>query len=247
VYIYGATLDDIQIAGYKYHTIDKTIFLVNETPHSIELATAFLFTPQACDTNQFKVINRFTGTQMRWENSDFFITKYRNLHGCRLFFSSFGEKSINDAIYLEFAKELNFTLDLSQNRFGNNTFAFGYYYVSFHDLRDLHIIDIEPRKIFIPPGKVYGEYEKMLLPFDTPTWIGVVITILMSSLSIFLIKKFSTNNQEIIFGRNNESPFMNFVAVLLNGGQHTNLVENVPRIFLLSFVLWSLIFRQESS
>jgi hypothetical protein len=86
VYIHGATLDDIQIASNKNHTIDKTIFLVNETPHSIALATAFLFTPQACHTNQFKVINRFTRTQMRWENSNFFVFKYRNLLGCPLFF-----------------------------------------------------------------------------------------------------------------------------------------------------------------
>jgi hypothetical protein len=88
-------------------------------------------------------------------------------------------------------------------------FYFGYFYEANHWLTDIHILDIEPRKIFIPPGEVYGEYEKMQLPFDAATWIGIVITLFVSSLAIFLIKMFCRSNQEIFFGRNNGSPFMN--------------------------------------
>jgi hypothetical protein len=247
VYIHGATLEDIQIASYKNNKIDKTIFLVNETPQSIELATAFLFTPQACHKNQFKVINRFTRTQMKWENTNFFVLKYRNLHGCPLIFRSSGEHLL---LYSKLAIELNFTMDFSEEDFNLNqeiTFGYGYVVETVQNPANMHIIDIEPRKIFIPPGEVYGDYEKMTLPFDTATWIGIVLMIVVCSSVIFLIKKFNQTNQAIFFGRNNKSPFMNFVAVLLNGAQHTTLVENVPRMFLLTFIIWSLIFRQESS
>jgi hypothetical protein len=245
VYIHGASLDDIQIAEKKWDTIHKTIFLVNETPHSIELATAFLFTPQACHTNQFKVINRFTRTQMRWENSNFFMLKNGNLHGCPLIMGTSG--FINIDLYSRFAKALNFTMEKPEGDITSVSFHFGYFYEANHYLTEIHILDIEPRKIFIPPGEVYGDYEKMMLPFDTATWIGIVLAVLVCSSVIFLIKMFNATNQEIFFGRNNESPFMNFVAVLLNGGQHTTLLENVPRMFLLTFIFWSLIFRQESS
>jgi hypothetical protein len=244
VYIHGATLDDIRIASNKNETIDKAIFLVNETPHSIELATAFLFTPQTCHINQFEVINRFIGTQMKWESSNFFVLKYGNLHGCPLVFNNRGD--FNDIIYSKFAKELNFTIEKTNEKYESVqriSFHYGYFFEANHRLTEIHILDIEPRKIFIPPGEVYGEYEKMVLPFDTPTWIGIGLTIAVSCLTIVFIKKFNKSNQEIFFGRSNESPFMNFIDILLNGGQNTSLVENVPRIFLLTFVIWSLIFR----
>jgi hypothetical protein len=106
-----------------------------------------------------------------------------------------------------------------------------------------HTVDIQARKIYIPPGELYGEYEKMLLPFDTSTWIAIVMTIVMSILTILAIKLKDRLIQAVIFGRNNRSPLMNFINIVLNGGQHTTLMENVPRIFLMTLIFWSLIFR----
>jgi hypothetical protein len=60
VYVPNATIVDIRVISDKNHSIHKSIFLVNEMRDSIELATAFMYTTDACDTNQFKVINRFT-------------------------------------------------------------------------------------------------------------------------------------------------------------------------------------------
>jgi hypothetical protein len=60
VYFPNATIDDIQTPFNENSLIDNIDFLVNETHNSIELATAFLFTPDVCYKNQFKVINCFT-------------------------------------------------------------------------------------------------------------------------------------------------------------------------------------------
>jgi hypothetical protein len=123
VYIHNATIADIQVAGYKNHTIDKTIFLVNETLHSIELATAFLFTPDACHTNQFKVINRFTRQPKHWDNSNFFVEKYNKLHGCALDFDyktaffagllNFPLKEVNNEVLLN--ETISFSFDFLTN------------------------------------------------------------------------------------------------------------------------------------
>jgi hypothetical protein len=236
VYIHNATIADIQVAGYKNHTIDKTIFLVNETLHSIELATAFLFTPDACHTNQFKVINRFTRQPKQWDNSNFFVEKYSKLHGCAL--------EIHDGPF--FARELNFTVKIRSDDISvNETISF----LSDHYLNQIagesntYVNEINTRKIFIPPGELYGEYEKMLLPFDTTTWIAIVVMIVASILTVLAIKLKDPLIQAVIFGRNNRSPLMNFINIVLNGGQHTTLIENAPRILLLTLIFWSLIFR----
>jgi hypothetical protein len=36
---------------------------------------------------------------------------------------------------------------------------------------------------------------------------------------------------------------MEFISIMINGSQTRNVIENVPRIFLLTFIFWSLIFR----
>jgi hypothetical protein len=243
VYIPNSTMNDIRIVSYKNHTIDKTIFLLNENESSVELATSFMVTREACWKSQFKIINRFSRQQKRWENSDFFVEKYKNFHGCPLEFKYSTDLSIDFAN--QFRKILNFTIKYSNewvHLHHNISFA---YDLSFgvSDILSEFIMHTIPRKIYIPPGELYGEYEKMVLPFDTFTWIGIILTIFLSVGGILMIKWLMTRQQEIYFGRNNHSPLMNFVDIILNGSQVTNLIQNTPRIFLLTMLFWSLVFR----
>jgi hypothetical protein len=240
VYIHNATIKDIEVVSNKGHMIDKTIFLVNETLHSIELATSFLFTPEACNKNQFKVINRFPRSRKRWDNSNFFVEKYRNFYGCPI-------ELWKEYPILE--RHLNFTRKyLKGGPYLDKTISFAVEHLTLNKLErfNSYVTDMYPRKIYIPPGEVYGDYEKMLLPFDTSTWIAIVLTIGMSILTIVAIKMKPVKIQEIIFGDNNRSPFMNFISILLNGGQATNLSGSAPRMFLLTVIFWSLIFRLNS-
>jgi hypothetical protein len=237
VYVPNATIDDIQVVSDKNHTIHKSIFLVNEMHDSIELATAFMFTPDACHTNHFKVINRFT-RKNKWENSKFFVEKYRNFYGCTL------EVEFEDKLLYDV---LNFTQKVGQFQitFLKTSISFSTRHLSHDMLVDFnaYVFHGEAQKIYIPPGELYGDYEKMFLPFDISTWIAIGLTIFGSSSAILFIKWISPNNQEIYFGRNNPSPFMEFISIMINGSQARNVNENVPRVFLLTFIFWSLIFR----
>jgi hypothetical protein len=238
VYIRNATIEDIQVVSNKSYTIDKTIFLVNETRHSIELATSFMFTPDACYKNQFKVINRFMRRQHQWENSNFFVEKYKNFHGCPLDFGMYNNTFLD--------KELNYSVKLSRkNVLVNETMTFSM--IQMLKRKSLEgnwfLVSIIPNKIYIPPGKLYGEYEKMFLPFDRLTWIAIAVTVLVSILTIFVIKFKPIWIQNAIFGEGNRSPLMNLISILINGSQHGNLTQNAPRICLMTFLFWSLIFR----
>jgi hypothetical protein len=238
VYIHNATIKDIQVVGYKNHTIDKTIFLVNETLHSIELATSFLVTPKACWTNQFRVINRYTRQEKRWEeNTKFFVEKYSNFYKCIL---------ENRFDYRKFQKELNFTLKVRGTTvLLNESISFMMIHLphSMLGTPNLYVMQTIPKKILLPPGEVYSDFEKMFLPFDSSTWIAILLTIILGLFSIVVIKLMPRSFQNVIFGEDNRSPLMNFIDILLNGGQYRNLVGNAPRIFLMSAILWSLIFR----
>jgi hypothetical protein len=233
VYVPHATLNDVKVVSDKNHTIHKSIFLVNEMRESIELATAFMFTPDACYTNQFKVINRFT-PKNKWENSNFFVEKYSNFYGCNV-------AEQNEI----FKKILNYTdwqyfKSLPENPIW---IAFAPLHYTLFSTHDTYVVMFDSQKIYIPPGEVHGDYEKMFLPFDAFTWIAIGMTIFMPVSAILVIKWISPNNQEIYFGRNNRSPLMNFISILLNGSQARTVAGNAPRIFFLTFIFWSLIFR----
>jgi hypothetical protein len=238
VYIHNASMDDIQVAANKNHTIDKTMFFVNETCESIELATSFMFSPSVCHKNQFRVVNRFTRRQKRWEKSEFYQTKYKNFHGCPF------EIPWNRGSFLAHVFKFTSKETIHQVSVANTVTA----YIDIITPREIldvssYVSDIQPRKIYIPPGELYGDFEKMLLPFDTPTWIAIVLLILMGIVSILIIKLKPPEIQEVVFGRNNRSPLMNFFDIVLNGGQQNAMVENVPRILLVTFIFWTLIFR----
>jgi hypothetical protein len=234
VYVPSATINDIRIVSDKNHTIHKTIFLVNEMRDSIELATAFMYTPDACHTNQFKVINRFT-RKNKWENSKFFVEKYSNFYGCKLE-EGRKHKLLSDV--------LNFTQKIGKvNKKTSITFEFTALSIGLLEDFNSYVVSVDSQKIFIPPGELYGEYEKMFLPFDISTWIGIGVTIFVPSLAILIIKKIFPKHQETFFGTNNPSPFMEFIYITINGSQVRNVAENAPRIFFLTFVFWSLIFR----
>jgi hypothetical protein len=169
------------------------------------------------------------------------VEKYRNFHGCPLEYRRGYEK-----LYSVFGNALNFTLEYKKRHLTINDtvmFSIGYYYGNMMDDMIPFVTAFESRKIYIPPGEIYGDYEKMLLPFDKSTWIAIAVTIIMGILGILIIKRLTARIQERFFGANNRSPLMNFIEILINGCQHTNLVQNAPRFFLLNFMILSLIIR----
>jgi hypothetical protein len=172
------------------------------------------------------------------------VEKYNNFYGCPLkvggmggFFSthSLMANALNATPDFNFIPNVNVTaLALTQS--AENQLQY----------ENVFIIDTMYRMIFIPPGEVYSEYEKMWLPFESWTWIAIAAVVVAGFATIFIVKFFS-NLHQMLFGGNNRSPFMNFIDIVINGGQNTNFSENVPRMMLLNMLLWSLIFRQEYS
>jgi hypothetical protein len=167
------------------------------------------------------------------------VEKYNNFYGCKL-----GIKDEFDLLN----KTLNFIAKVGPHNhieFDQSPIAFEFAPITSQTVKsyNTYVVHIESGKIYIPPGELYGDYEKMFLPFDLSNWIAIGVIIFVSSSAIVVIKRFSSSNEEIYFGKNNPSPLMEFISIIINGSQHRRVTGNAPRIFLLTFIFWSLIFR----
>jgi hypothetical protein len=251
VYVPDASIQDLQFHPEYPHWKQKMGFLFNETLHSVDLATVFYHSmAKNCSVEVIKVINSFGRQEMKWKNSDFFVEKHKNFNKCYMFFGQ--DAKHNGAfwkIYQLFAYALNFRIVLYNEDSAESdffTFYFGFFsneFLKTTRFMNTYMIEMEQRKIYIPPGELYGDYEKMFLPFYTSAWVAIVLLVLFVVFAILAIKLKPPAIQRMIFGSNNRSPLMNFISILINGSQNTRLIENAPRICLAVFLFWSLIIR----
>lgn len=95
----------------------------------------------------------------------------------------------------------------------------------------------------VPPGEDYSGYEKLIFPFDIPTWLLIVITFLAAYVTIFFVNLSTLTIKHFVFGKNVSTPSLN-VAVIFSGSSLTTLpTKNFSRFLVISFVIYSLIIR----
>jgi predicted neutral ceramidase superfamily lipid hydrolase len=93
------------------------------------------------------------------------------------------------------------------------------------------------------PADAYTPYEKLLLPFDTETWILLLVTFLMTFVTILIINKLSIKAQSIVYGQQVETPIWNVVSIFFGVSQTKLPTENFSRYILTLFIVFCLIFR----
>jgi len=103
----------------------------------------------------------------------------------------------------------------------------------------------EEVKVFIitTPADAYTAYEKLLLPFDTETWILLILTFLVTFVTIFVINKLSKRAQNIVYGKQIETPIWNVISIFFGISQTKLPTENFSRFTLTLFIIFCLIFR----
>lgn len=97
--------------------------------------------------------------------------------------------------------------------------------------------------IIVTPGMLYTSFEKVLLPFDSTTWILLLTTFIITFLTIFLVKQLNTTIQNVIFGDKINNPFWNVISICFGISQVKLPKQNFSRFILLLFVFFCLIFR----
>jgi len=98
-------------------------------------------------------------------------------------------------------------------------------------------------KFIIPPGELYSGWEKLVLPFDIPTWILVAITFAAGLLTIQVIYRFPMFVRNFVFGRDVSTPTLNIFIAFYGLGQFVLPGRNFARFLLMLFIIWCLIMR----
>jgi len=90
---------------------------------------------------------------------------------------------------------------------------------------------------------LYTSFEKVILPFDTETWIGLLITIMSAVATILIINRFSSNIKNLFFGSRVQNPIFNITRGFFGIGQTLLPDGNFARLILTSFLFWCLVIR----
>jgi hypothetical protein len=113
--------------------------------------------------------------------------------------------------------------------------------VSSHHITHPFLSEVE--FFVVPPGEEYSGFDKLVLPFDSPTWFLIGLTFFVAFSIIFIVHFLSTKIQDFIFGNNVLSPTFNIAAHFFGLGQIALPRRNFPRFLLTIFILFSLIIR----
>jgi hypothetical protein len=95
----------------------------------------------------------------------------------------------------------------------------------------------------ITPGEKYSSYEKLFLPFDTETWTYLAIVFGVAFLTVFAGNLMPENLRNIFYGMRTKTPSFNIIGSFFGIPQNRLPMENFPRILLIYFVIFCLIFR----
>jgi hypothetical protein len=256
IYVPDITEEIITKNARKNYILGAVTFLMNFDNSSIELATSFYFTPEACNQNQITTINRFSGQTNQWENEDFYPEKYRDLHGCDLnvrFFEGFGN-IISKRIFEELAVQMNFKVvrrqetDFSLLLVNNpNVMEVTEMIIPLSTLSLKYQMSAaiynDAATLVVPPGKPLTDLERMFSAFDDETWIGIGLTFVVACIVISIIKLLPMTVRNFVFGLNIRNPILNLFDIFINGGQNQVPGRNFARFLLMMFVIWSLVFR----
>ncbi|CAG9806528.1 unnamed protein product [Chironomus riparius] len=91
--------------------------------------------------------------------------------------------------------------------------------------------------------EAYSSYEKLVLPFDTLTWIFSIAVFLGAFVCIFIINLISPTMQNLFYGEHVTSPALNVIGIYFGSSQISLPFRNFPRIILVTFIMFCLVLR----
>jgi uncharacterized protein YfcZ (UPF0381/DUF406 family) len=257
--------DRSEIVNFQY-------FLTEENECFV-LYTFVWYTQEICGRQQLFEVNRFDKNTKKWNNQNFKVDKFDNFFGCKLTFfceySGFPEIEYNwnkdeiegfqHDLVMEISKVLNFTFEWVLYDKSNVSTRFTpillylvrqmscnpiCYPPHFNPRRHLtEYYHTSAEYLAVPPGPFFNGYEKLLFPFDEPTWTLIFVTFVIAFVTIFVVNLMTNKIRNIVIGENVSMPTLNIVAHFFGCGQIVTPRRNFARFILMVFILYCLIIR----
>jgi hypothetical protein len=247
-------------------------YFLNEIKDEVKLSTLEMFTENFCNDTQIVTLNTFNKKSRKWKSDLNIPEKFTNFHNCTIVCGVYvhTQASYIDTVTDELegivpnlmravAPKLNFSLILQMNRLQSmaiDTDVRPLNAIQYYPHLFLHVISAiqwhfhlttsfdENTQIFvITPGEKYSSYEKLFLPFDVETWTYLAIVFGVAFLTVFIINLTPEKVKNLVFGKGIKTPSYNIVGSFFGISQNRLPNENSPRILLMYFVIFCLIFR----
>jgi hypothetical protein len=247
--------------------IQFTYFLIN-TYHTLVLKTFEWWTEETCNEPKLRKINEFNMTTGRWLKPFKIPKKFTNFHGCNLTVYS-NIFRINTLMIMQHEGDgaMEFHPRISEafeKRQANEDLMADIYAEKGNfshskggelDAQILQVTDwfspVEcsialfsmPLVSMYTPPDPYTNYEKMILPFDSDTWMYLIVVFCLSFLSIFIINQFPKAFKDLVYGKNVKMPSFNVLGAFFGIGQTKLPDNNFGRIILIFFIIFCLVMR----
>lgn len=201
--------------------------------------------------------NIYNPKKKQWKNFALAVKRLNDFNNCSLVFCILRapERPLDDndefviffkSIFSAIGSKLNFRFDFKDDVFekkDNDVFLYiGDLLKS--NAYQIFVIVSDAYVLAHNTGEPYGEFEKLILPFDFPTWILIWLFFGSGILLIILIKtKLSEEQQKFVFGSRVKTPIFNMMVSFF--GQSHNILpgRNFARYHLMIFILFCLVIR----
>lgn len=204
----------------------------------VELYVMHWYAPGACYNWTTVNVNKFSGSTQVWGTKNFFLTSIENFNGCaivvrfRKIYESLNPMLFRHlkngtvykrgplyAVFKILSEQLNFKLlyrtgkppfDLEFNLYSfkrsiNEIDPSGVGYILTTTFTSQHYI------IITTLGELYTPLEKMFLPFDNDTWIGIGVVSLGAFILIFAAERAPIQIRKFMFGKKLRTPAINML------------------------------------
>lgn len=85
--------------------------------------------------------------------------------------------------------------------------------------------------------------EKLILPFDYETWIGLIFVFSLAIIAIFIVNRFPKNFKKLIFENLTKTPTFDILQTFFGVSDRRSPKQNFSRIILTFFIFWCLVMR----
>lgn len=243
-------------------------FFLISTEYSIHLATFEWFIEDHCNIPKLVILNTYSRVSQKWMKEFKNYEKFGDFTKCVLTHLS---QFMPPFLYIDEHEIVNsrklkgFTVDMldilsSQGNFlveydsrkENVTHSiFGN--IKIDVLPDFFLFEKEMHstmtftevkyEFLITPGELFTSYEKILMPFDKPTWLLVVVTFGIAYMVILIVNRLSNKLQNGVFGKKIATPSLNVLRSFFGIALFRVPTENFPRFLLMMFILFCIIIR----
>lgn len=205
---------------------------------------------------KYQHINYFRSdsfSSFSWTNDDFELNHPKiNLNGCNynvMCKSCFHEHnkiksadSDNSKILRILKERLNFNATLVDDT-GSYHFILDVILFKADNIFHNFVISTAEFTLIFSTGEPYSQIEKLIVPYDTESWIAIGITFLIGFLTILLLKNCKIERQRFVFGSSVKTPAFNMIIAFFGQGQNIEPRGNFARYLLMMFILFCLIIR----